>query len=124
METSEAAYADFVMTEEYQTLYGRLVNTLLAVKQQMARMVDQNLEAMHMPTHAEIGTLQCRQQELRRDNLKLHKEIKGLQSQLEALRKTLPQGGADAEAEDEPKPKRAAAAKPAASKRAPAAKSK
>ena len=118
VEMSEAAYADFVMTQEYQSLYGRLVNTLLAMKQQMARMVDQTLEAMHMPTHAEISTLQCRQQELRRDNLKLHKEIKGLQAQLEALRKTLLQGEAEEEAEEEPKAKRAPA------KRAPAAKTK
>ena len=49
---SEAAYADFVMTQEYQTLYGRLVNSLLATKQQMALMVEQALEAMHMPTYA------------------------------------------------------------------------
>jgi class III poly(R)-hydroxyalkanoic acid synthase PhaE subunit len=55
VEMSEAAYAEFVMTEEYQGLYGQLVNTLLALKQQMARMVDQTLEALHMPTHAEIG---------------------------------------------------------------------
>ena len=89
VELSEAAYADFVMTKDYQTLYGRLVNTLLALKQQMARMVDQNLEAMHMPTHAEISTLQCRQQELRRDNLKLHKELKAMQAQLEAMRQSL-----------------------------------
>jgi len=118
VEMSEAAYADFVMTQEYQTLYGRLVNTLLAMKQQMARMVDQTLEAMHMPTHAEISTLQCRQQELRRDNLKLYKEIKAMHMQLEALRKTLLQGDADDIGEEEPKTKRAPA------KRAPAAKSK
>jgi class III poly(R)-hydroxyalkanoic acid synthase PhaE subunit len=126
VEMSEAAYADFVMTQEYQTLYGRLVNTLLALKQQMARMVDQTLEAMHMPTHAEISTLQCRQQELRRDNLRLHKEIKGMQSQLEALRKTLLQGEAEDEDEPEeaPKARRAPAAKPATAKRAPAAKAK
>jgi class III poly(R)-hydroxyalkanoic acid synthase PhaE subunit len=89
VEMSEAAYAEFVMTEEYQTLYGRLVNTLLALKQQMARMVDQNLEAMNMPTRTEISTLQCRQQELRRDNLKLHKELKGMQAQLEAMRQSM-----------------------------------
>lgn len=89
VEMSEAAYAEFVMTEEYQTLYGRLVNTLLALKQQMARMVDQTLEAMNMPTHAEISTLQCRQQELRRDNLKLHKELKAIQAQLEAMRQSM-----------------------------------
>lgn len=127
VEMSEAAYADFVMTEEYQTLYGRLVNTLLAVKQQMARMVDQTLEAMHMPTHAEIGTLQCRQQELRRDNIKLHKEIRALQEQVEALRAALLRG--DAAAEQAPKaarptPAAKPAAKPVPSKRATAAKSK
>lgn len=89
VEMSEAAYADFVMTEEYQTLYGRLVNSLLALKQQMARMVDQNLEAMHMPTHAEIVTLQCRQQELRRENLKLKKEINEIHKKLEALKEAI-----------------------------------
>ncbi len=89
VEMSEAAYAEFVMTQEYQTLYGRLVNTLLALKQQMARMVDQTLEAMNMPTHTEISTLQSRQQELRRDNLKLHKELKSMQAQLEAMRQSM-----------------------------------
>ncbi len=129
VEMSEAAYAEFVMTQEYQALYGRLVNSLLALKQQMARMVDQTLEAMHMPTHAEISTLQCRQQELRRDNLKLKKEIKGLQSQIDDLRNAILKGGiADEEGEDEVKPAAKAApksaAKPAATKRAPAAKAK
>ena len=125
VEMSEAAYADFVMTQEYQGLYGRLVNSLLATKQQMARMVDQTLEAMHMPTHAELSTLQCRQQELRRDNIRLHKEIKGLQAQIEALRQhLLLQGGAEEEAEEEAAKPRRAAPKPAAAKRTPAAKSK
>jgi class III poly(R)-hydroxyalkanoic acid synthase PhaE subunit len=85
VEMSEAAYARFVMTEEYQSIYGRLVNNLLAVKHQMARIVDGNLEAMHMPTHAEISTLQRRQQELRRENLQLRKDIKAIQRQVEAL---------------------------------------
>lgn len=123
VEMSEAAYAEFVMTEEYQTLYGRMVNTLLALKQQMARMVDSTLEAMHMPTHAEISTLQCRQQELRRDNLRLHKELKAIQTQLEAMRQSMLQMQTAQQSE----PKAAApAAKPAAAqsvaaKAAPAA---
>jgi polyhydroxyalkanoate synthase subunit PhaE len=144
VEMSEAAYAEFVMTEEYQTLYGRLVNTLLALKQQMARMVDQNLEAMNMPTRAEISTLQCRQQELRRDNLKIHKELKAMQTQLEAMRQTMllmqsapaasatvvsaPADVAEPEViEPKPSASKPAAAKPAAAKSAaakPAAKTK
>ena len=119
VEMSEAAYADFVMTDDYQTLYGRLVNSLLALKQQMARMVDQNLEAMHMPTHAEIVTLQGRQQELRRENMKLKKEIKDIQKQLEVLKEVVSTLGGRPPASDErppaatPKPRtRAAASKP------------
>jgi class III poly(R)-hydroxyalkanoic acid synthase PhaE subunit len=120
VEMSEAAYARFVMTQEYQALYGRLVNNLLAVKQQMARIVDGNLEAMHMPTHAEISTLQRRQQELRRDNLKLHKEIKAVQQQLEAMR----QRDLRVSAAEVPAAKAAPAAKAPAAKAAakPAAK--
>lgn len=114
VEMSEAAYADFVMTNEYQTLYGRLVNTLLALKQQMARMVDQGLEAMNMPTHAEISTLQCRQQELRRENLRLNREIKEMRKQLDALVEQLatapghapaPESAEPAEAAPAPKPR-------------------
>lgn len=86
VEFSEAAYAEFVMTQEYQQLYGKLVNTLLAVKQQTGRMVDQGLEAMHMPTHAEISTLQLRQQELRRENLSLRKEIRAIHEELLSMR--------------------------------------
>jgi len=114
VETSEAAYAEFVMTEEYQKLYGHLVNSLLALKHQMARMVDQTLEAMHMPTHAEISTLQCRQQELRRENLRLRKEIKDIHQQLADIRKNLPQQPAPAEAA----PEETAPAKRAAAPRA------
>ena len=91
VETSETAYAEFVMTDEYQKLYGHLVNSLLALKHQMARMVDQTLESLHMPTHAEIRTLQCRQQELRRENLHMRKEIKDIQQQLADIRKNMPQ---------------------------------
>jgi len=110
VEMSEAAYAEFVMTEEYQKHYGNLVNSLLALKQQMARMVDQTLEAMHMPTHAEIGTLQCRQQELRRENLRLRKEIKDIHQQLADIRKNLLQPAAAAAGSE--------AAEPAPGKRA------
>jgi len=131
VEMSEAAYAEFVMTQEYQTLYGRLVNTLLALKHQMARMVDQTLEAMHMPTHAEISTLQCRQQELRRDNLKLHKELKSMQAQLEALHQSMLQAQATPSAPapvSEAAPAKAAAPKaapkPASAKRSAAPKTK
>jgi class III poly(R)-hydroxyalkanoic acid synthase PhaE subunit len=101
VEMSEAAYAEFVMTEEYQKLYGNLVNSLLALKKQMARMVDQTLESMHMPTHTELSTLQSRQQELRRENLRLRKEIKEINKQLADIRAAMLQQPAPAAASEE-----------------------
>lgn len=118
VEMSEAAYARFVMTEDYQALYGRLVNSLLAVKQQMGRMVDQNLEAMHMPTHAEITTLQRRQQELRRENLQLRKDVKAIRQELAALRQEMNRTPATSPEPPaaKPAPRVRAAAKPVAAK--------
>jgi class III poly(R)-hydroxyalkanoic acid synthase PhaE subunit len=113
VEMSEAAYARFVMTQEYQSLYGRLVNNLLAVKQQMARIVDGNLEAMHMPTHAEISTLQRRNRSCAEKILQLRKDIKAIQQQLEAMRQR--------DLQPTPAPKAAAAKTPGVAK-APAAK--
>ena len=133
VEMSEAAYADFVMGEEYQTLYGRLVNTLMKLKQQLARMVDQHLEAMNMPSRAEISTLQCRQQELRRENLRLRKELKEIQAQLLTMRGAMLQPGRTAAApaapvkrsvakpSAQPAPRAAAKAKPKAKAPAKAA---
>jgi class III poly(R)-hydroxyalkanoic acid synthase PhaE subunit len=113
VEMSEAAYSEFVMTEEYQKHYGHLVNSLLALKHQMSRMVDQTMEAMHMPTNAEINTLQCRQQELRRENLRLKKEIKDINQQLADIRQALLQ-----------QPTAAVSAAPAPAKRAAAPRAK
>lgn len=118
VEVSEAAYARFVMTREYQELYGRLVNTLIALKHQMGRMVDQVLEAMHMPTHSEISTLQCRQQELRRENIRLRNEIKAIHEQLEAMRQRSIGAEMDEESSTKPAAPRATAAKLAATKTA------
>ncbi len=110
VEMSEAAYAEFVMTEEYQKLYGHMVNSLLALKKQMARMVDQSLESMHMPTHTEISTLQCRQQELRRENLRLRKEIKDINQQLADIRQAMLQPAAAAADDTVPAPAKRATA--------------
>lgn len=123
VEMSEAAYARFVMTEEYQSIYGRLVNNLLAVKQQMARIVDGNLEAMHMPTHAEISTLQRRQQELRRENLQLRRDLKQLTGDIKAIQRhleTLRQPDPVPSATPKPAPKIAAEPAPKAAAQTPA----
>ncbi len=100
VDVCEKAYARFAMSEEYQRLYGQLVNKLMSLKQHLARMVDQGLEAMNMPTRAEINTLQRRQQEIRRDNQRLRNELRALRKQFDAARP----GGTTQTAETLPSP--------------------
>ena len=108
----EAEYADRVMTDEYTELHGRLVNSLMRVKQRMSFIVDESLGAMNMPTRRELRTLQDRVQEARR-------ETKRLRSEIDALKKQLG-GKASAAA----KGQEAAAAKPAAPRKKAAVKAR
>jgi class III poly(R)-hydroxyalkanoic acid synthase PhaE subunit len=85
----EEVYGEQVMTPEYAEIHGRLVNALMALKQQMSQMVDENLGAMNMPTRAEIRTLQDRLQETRRENKRLRRDLEDLQEKVENLATTV-----------------------------------
>jgi class III poly(R)-hydroxyalkanoic acid synthase PhaE subunit len=75
VDCNEDAYAEFVFSKEYSELYGRLVNSLMAFKQHGRNIVDETLAAMNMPTRKGVDTIKKRQQELRREFLKI-KSIK------------------------------------------------
>jgi polyhydroxyalkanoate synthase subunit PhaE len=81
VDSCEQAYGDYVSTDRYVEIYGRLVNSLMALKRHGTMMVDEVLGAMNMPTRSEIDTLHLRQQEVRR-------EIKALQAKIELLKHT------------------------------------
>jgi class III poly(R)-hydroxyalkanoic acid synthase PhaE subunit len=111
----EEVYGEQVMTPEYIELHGRLVNALMAVKQQMTTAVEEACGAMNMPTRTELRTLQARMQENRR-------EIKRLKSELAQMKALLEkQQAAAAEA---PAPKAAPKRKAAAPKKKAAAANK
>ncbi|MEO5342050.1 MAG: class III poly(R)-hydroxyalkanoic acid synthase subunit PhaE [Gammaproteobacteria bacterium SHHR-1] len=80
----EEVYAEQVMTPEYAKIHGGLVNALMALKQKMGQMADENLGALNMPTRRELRTLQQRLQESRR-------EIKGLRAQMDVLQEQVQQ---------------------------------
>ncbi len=91
----EETYNEFVFTDEYAEVYGHLVNALMALKHHSQNMMDEAMGALNMPTHKGIITLQCRQQELRRELMELRArlseqvskaDLKGLQAELKALR--------------------------------------
>lgn len=87
VEASEEAYAGFAMSDEYQVVYGDLVNTLMRVRKDMNLMAEQQYQLMNIPTRSEIDTMQHRQQGIRRDNRHLANELAKLRAEVEHLRK-------------------------------------
>ena len=125
VEISEEHYAEFAMSEEYQALYGDMVNRLMIMRRHYSEIADDMLRSMNLPNTREIDTMQERLQQLRRDNFALKKELKEIRAILgqltaRAAPTTKPAPAAKAAPAAKPKP----AAKPApAAKAAPAAKS-
>jgi class III poly(R)-hydroxyalkanoic acid synthase PhaE subunit len=85
VDASEEVYAEFAMSDEYQVVYGDLVNTLMQVRKDMNELGEHQYQLMNIPTRSEIDTMQRRQQENRRENRQLKHEIASLRSKLEGL---------------------------------------
>jgi class III poly(R)-hydroxyalkanoic acid synthase PhaE subunit len=85
VDASEEAYAQFAMSDEYQVVYGDLVNALMQVRLDLNEMAEHQYELLNIPTRSEIDTMQHRQQENRRENRQLRHEIARLQSIVERL---------------------------------------
>ena len=79
IESSERAYGEYVFTEEYAALNGRLVNSLMAFRQKQNEISEDILAAMNMPTMRAMNTLERRQHQLR-------KQIKTLEAELQTLK--------------------------------------
>jgi polyhydroxyalkanoate synthase subunit PhaE len=75
VDAGEAAYSELVSTEEYAAIYGRLVNALMALKRHSQNLVDEAVSAANLPTRRDMVTLQCRQQEVRRQIAALRSEL-------------------------------------------------
>lgn len=83
VECNEAAYAEYVFTEEYSELYGRLTNDLMALKRHGQRFIDEMASAMGMPTRKGMATVQKRQQQLKRELISSKSRIEALEEKLE-----------------------------------------
>lgn len=67
VDCGEESYADAAMQPEFINAQARLVNTLMAVKRQEQKMIDEWLSSLNMPTRRELDTNHRRIHELRRD---------------------------------------------------------
>lgn len=85
VDSCEEAYAAHVNTDQYVALYGRLVNSVMALKRHGGMMDDETLGALNMPTRGEIDTLHGRLHEMRWEEKALRGEINAMKDQLEKL---------------------------------------
>ncbi len=85
VEVSEEHYAEFAMSEEYQSLYGDMVNRLMALKKHYSEITDDILRAMNLPNTREVDTMQQRLQQLRRENIQLKKEVSEIKTAMEKV---------------------------------------
>ena len=73
------------MSDEYQVVYGDLVNSLMQVRKDLNELAEHQYQLMNIPTRSEIDTMQHRQQENRREARLLRHEITKLREQVERL---------------------------------------
>ena len=85
VDAHEKAYADFVYTDEYSELYGRMTNALMAVKKHNRNYIDEILASLNMPTRKGMNTMLKRQQEIRRENITARKKIRQLEKDQQKL---------------------------------------
>jgi class III poly(R)-hydroxyalkanoic acid synthase PhaE subunit len=122
VEVSEEHYAEFATSEEYQALYGDMVNRLMIMKKHYSGITDDLLRAMNLPNTREVDTMQQRLQQLRRENMVLKKEVSEIKTMLQELTSRRPQAPAASSAKAAPAESSAKAAPAATSaKAAPAA---
>ena len=118
VEVSEEHYGVFAMSEEYQTLYGDMVNRLMIMKKHYSEISDDLLRAMNLPNTREVDTMQQRLQQVRRENMALKKEVSEIKEMLQELTSSSSIAPA---APAKAAPAKAASAKAAPAKAAPAA---
>ncbi|QTR49404.1 class III poly(R)-hydroxyalkanoic acid synthase subunit PhaE [Candidatus Thiothrix anitrata] len=85
VDVNEEVYAKFAMTDEYQVVYGDLVNALMELKQGINGQLDSLYVSANLPTRAEMNVAFQKQQEVRRENRALRKQLQELSRKVEAL---------------------------------------
>ena len=66
VDSGEEAYAELSISDEFTRTQAKLTNSLMAVKRQEQKMVDETLGALNMPTRRELDTSHRRLHQLRR----------------------------------------------------------
>lgn len=85
VEVNEDVYSKFAMGDEYQVVYGDLVNSLVAVQQLTGELAEDIYKLMHLPTRTEMDSLTRSLQQGRRENRQLRKQLTVLSKRMDEL---------------------------------------
>ncbi len=85
VDVNEEVYGKFAMTDEYQVVYGDMVNALMALRQGINAELDSVYESANLPTRKELNAAFQKQQEVRRENRALRKQLQELARKVDAL---------------------------------------
>lgn len=85
VEVSEQVYGKFAMTDEYQVVYGDMVNAQMALKKGMNQELDHYYQSANLPTRTELNAAFKKQQELSRENRALRQQLNELSRKVDAL---------------------------------------
>ncbi len=89
VDCNEEAYAEYVFSEEYSLLNGRLVNSLMEYKGHHTELMDELFSDMNIPSKKELEGLLVSQQGFRRKLKKAEEEKASNQRRLDSLEKEL-----------------------------------
>lgn len=90
VEVNEADYARFAMTDEYQVVYGDMVNALMALKQGIQAELDSIYHTVNLPTRRELDAAYQHLHGLRRDNRALRQQLRELGRRMAVLEAAVP----------------------------------
>jgi len=90
VEVNEDTYDKFAMSNEYQVVYGDMVNSLMAVRKEMNKLAEDNYRAMNLPTRSDLDAVAQRALQAQRENRALKRELKRLAQQVESLQQNAP----------------------------------
>lgn len=85
VDVNEDVYGKFAMTDEYQVVYGDMVNALMALRQGINAEMDGMYASANLPTRKELNAAFQKQQESRREVRALRHQVQELSRKLDAL---------------------------------------
>ncbi|PIE01151.1 MAG: hypothetical protein CSA79_01135 [Thiothrix nivea] len=85
VDVSEEAYQKFAFSDEYQKVYGEMVNAFVALKGALDTVRDSQLQALRILTADDLDKVLQQQQKVVQENADLQKEIQELKEQVATM---------------------------------------